>query len=157
MSRPQTSAGPDFAYSQDFGNNQQPTEDYFQSRPSTAGANNNVSYFNSSRPHTASSALKQLPKYITHDKKVLRFYGHFLQERSWDKQSTLGQPVIETFQPRNLTVLYYLVDDTIEVFETKGLNTGKLIYPFFTLIFIKTSFFNRNDGRKISKTIKTTN
>ena len=65
-----------------------------------------------------------VPKFVYNDKKVCRFYGYLAQERLWDKDSALGQPTVETNMIRYLTILVYLIDDTIEIQEEKQTNTG---------------------------------
>lgn len=99
-------------------------------RPSTAGSNrtemfyktSNSIYNSSTRPSTATFVK---PRYLEMEQKVCRFYGYFLQQRQWDQLSALGQPTVESDQCRHVTILYYLVDDTIEINERKVVNSGK--------------------------------
>lgn len=88
----------------------------YGSRPVTGG---------SSRPTTGD------PKFVTMDKKVARFYGHFYQRRPWEDDSPLGDPIIEVMLPRRVTFYFYLVDDTVEITEPKLANTGMNAGRFF--------------------------
>lgn len=105
-------------------------------RPSTAGSNrtemfyktSNSIYNSSTRPSTA-TFIK--PRYLEMEQKVCRFYGYFLQLRQWDQLSALGQPTVEADQCRHVTILYYLVDDTIEINERKVVNSGKYKYASY--------------------------
>lgn len=73
------------------------------------------------RPNSSSV----VPHYIAYDKKVLRFYAHFFVSRNWDKESPLGEPIIEADMIRLVTIMYHLMDDQVEINEPKAENTGK--------------------------------
>jgi hypothetical protein len=68
------------------------------------------------------------PLFVEKDKQVARFYGHFFQARTWEKDGPLGDPVIETNQCRRVTIFYYLIDNTIEISEPKTANSGEAFY-----------------------------
>lgn len=104
-------------------------DEIIRSRPSTAGNSRSQMFYkttnstyNGSPKQSTSTFVK--PKYIEMDQKVCRFYGYFLQPRLWDELSALGKPAIESDQCRHVTILYYLVDDTIEINERKVVNSG---------------------------------
>jgi hypothetical protein len=98
------------------------------SRPATAAPIRNEIFYRTSNSaystFAKSSGIFKNPKYIELDQKVCRFYGYFLQPRIWDKTSALGEPTVETEQCRHVTILYYLVDDTVEINEKKVINSG---------------------------------
>lgn len=64
-----------------------------------------------------------VPATVAFDKKVLRFYGYFKQ--------TVYESPDEFFRVRPVTILYYLEDDSMQVFEAlvenSGIPQGKLI------------------------------
>lgn len=119
------------------------------SRPSTAGPLRNgtrppLSFGMDTResPTEHTSAMSKVnssqaftPLFVEKDKQVCRFYGHFFQARTWEREGPLGDPVIETNQCRRLTIYFYLVDETIEISEPKAPNTGNLL---FYIIFTNT-------------------
>ncbi|CAF0712493.1 unnamed protein product [Brachionus calyciflorus] len=64
-----------------------------------------------------------VPATVAYDKKVLRFFGYFKQ--------TVHESPSEFFRVRPVTILYYLEDDSMQVFEdpveNSGIPQGKLI------------------------------
>ncbi len=64
-----------------------------------------------------------VPAIVAYDKKVLRFYGYF-------KQTVYESPK-EFYRVRPVTILYYLEDDSMQVYEdaveNSGIPQGKLI------------------------------
>eukprot|EP01034_Spumella_vulgaris_P039141 gene39141-48342_t len=83
------------------------------------------------------------PMFVEKDKQVARFYGHFFQARTWEKDGPLGDPVIETNQCRRITVYYYLIDNTIEISEPKTANSGMAEGTFFRRGLVNNSMTNR--------------
>jgi DUF1126 PH-like domain len=66
-----------------------------------------------------------VPHFVETDKIVLRFYGHFFENRVWDEDGPLGKPIIENTMSRKLTIFYYVTDQTVEISETKQANSGE--------------------------------
>lgn len=73
-----------------------------------------------------------VPSTVAHDKKVLRFFGYFKQ--------TVYESPNEFYRVRPITILYYLEDDSMQVFEdlveNSGMPQGK---------FIRRHRFPKND------------
>eukprot|EP01041_Mallomonas_annulata_P008802 gene8802-18211_t len=65
-----------------------------------------------------------LPKFVENDKLVLRYYGHFFEDRVWDPEAPLGLSVVENKICRYLTLYYYITDDSFEMIEPKQANSG---------------------------------
>lgn len=145
MRRPVTAAGGRMTQSVDnfkqFAAVQQTQQQQFNnSRPSTAGPLRGgtrppLSFGTDTResPTEYTQALNKTastqsftPLFVEKDKQVCRFYGHFFQARTWEREGPLGDPVIETQQCRRLTIYYYIIDDTVEIAEPKAQNTGEL-------------------------------
>jgi EF-hand domain-containing protein 1 len=57
-----------------------------------------------------------LPKWIEHDRKVLRFFGYFQEHVTESPQ--------ENSRIRKVVVMYYLEDDTLQVSEPQQENSG---------------------------------
>jgi hypothetical protein len=82
--------------------------------------NNNVNNNNNqSRPQTPN-----LPKFVQTDKQICRFSAYIESERAWDQDGPLGPSVIEPVIIRQMTILYYIADDSIEIVEQKNINAG---------------------------------
>lgn len=103
------------------------------SRPGTAG-------LGMMRPSTAGSMastvgvqapIPTVPKYISNEKQVLRFYGHFAVNRLWEANHPLGSPQIDTEIVRHLTILFFLDDGTVQMSEAKTANQGLTGGNFF--------------------------
>jgi len=77
---------------------------------------------NKKPPTTAFAPV--VPKFVETDKLVLRFFGHFFEERIWEQDSPLGENGIETHMARLLTVFFYVEDLSIELIEPKQTNSG---------------------------------
>jgi hypothetical protein len=142
-----------------------------QARPSTAGLLRNDSFKQfrndfESRPNTAAAGSSRfstlqfptngrveeevrVPRFVEFDKKICRFHAHFFQDRNWEKDCPLGDPVIETRIPRLLTVLYHLVDDSIEITEPKQTNSGF----FFVFCFLNSFYFLQNKKKIIHNSL----
>lgn len=103
---------------------------YFDSkplaRPQTAGAslNRTTSAPQFNTRNTASSAEVKLPRYVTTDKQVARFYGYFLQERPWERSGPLGNPAFERSIVRHMIILMHIFDGTVQINENKEVNSG---------------------------------
>jgi len=98
-----------------------------QSRPVTAHAMTAKSveyYVHPSMKPEAINFEPTLPKFVQTDKVVLRFYGYFSEDRVWDGYSPLGNATVEKSLCRLLTIYFYMVDDTVEMIETKQPNSG---------------------------------
>ena len=101
-------------------------------RPSTVGVNNH-----SNRTFNRLDALggppasptenyrPQVPAHVIYDKQVLRFYGQFLEVCPWEVDGPLGTPTIENEIVRNVTISYFLQDDTVSIEEGAGNNGMK--------------------------------
>jgi hypothetical protein len=57
-----------------------------------------------------------LPRWIEHDRKVLRFYGYFQEHVNEDPTANM--------RVRKVVFLYYLEDDTMQISEPKQDNSG---------------------------------
>ncbi len=124
-----------------------PTEPIIASRPSTATllGRNSTPLFGDSKIATIGLPQKEappimrrqpsVPKFIEDEKMVCRFYGFFTEDRVWDYDSPLGVPNIEREVVRNVTIYYYLIDQTVQIIEAKIGNTG---------IFSKLELFPAN-------------
>lgn len=113
-------------------------------RPTTAGAlrPKSVQKFEDTLLRAQSST--KLPKYVELDKKVCRFFGHFYTDRNWDEDAPLGDPKIEKYIGHKLTILYYLVDDTIEISQPPVINSG-----IQGGIFFRRGAMTKNDGEPL--------
>lgn len=75
-------------------------------------------------PFSPVKRVSSIPSFVEREKLVARFYGYFLQPRSWERDSPLGAPTIEDNIVRNLTVLFYIEDGSVEMSERKMSNSG---------------------------------
>jgi len=79
-------------------------------------------------PHLQKPATKYspvVPKFVETDKIILRYRGHFLEERVWDRDNhPLGNGIVENQMVRPLIINYYVEDNSIELMEPKSPNTG---------------------------------
>jgi hypothetical protein len=89
-----------------------PSMAFQQTRPSTAGASTN-----------RSSTVK-LPRYVETDRQVARFFGYFIVSRPWDREGPLGESLVEPQMVRQVTIHYFIFDDTVEIKEPKNTNAG---------------------------------
>eukprot|EP01038_Epipyxis_sp_PR26KG_P008512 gene8512-11507_t len=108
------------------------------SRPSTAGPG---------VPRSSINASSIVPKYVELDKKVCRFYAHFNQDRTWEKDNPLGDPMVETTMGRRVTIHYYLLDNTVEINEPKQTNNGMWNGSFY-----KKGKLDKSDGTPLQLT-----
>lgn len=85
-----------------------------------------------SRPNTGIT-----PQFVAMDKQVARFYAHFFQERNWDREGPLGDPVLEKEMCRLVTIQYYLFDDEVQIIEPEVTNAGmsKLLFRLSQVFF----------------------
>ena len=65
---------------------------------------------------TSTIALNQPPKWVKHDREVLRFYLYF--------KESVPESAFETERVRRCTLYYYLADDTCKLSEPKVRNSG---------------------------------
>jgi hypothetical protein len=72
----------------------------------------------------ASRKMPVVPSFVENDRLVMRFFGFFHFRRLWDKHGALGYTPFPDEEPRYVTVLYYLEDQTCEIIEPKLDNTG---------------------------------
>jgi len=79
-----------------------------------------------SRPSTG-----KVPLYVELDRQVCRFYGHFFQDRNWEKDGPLGDPTVESRICRLVTIQVYLSDNEVQVLEPKVVNAGLPSGTFF--------------------------
>ena len=89
-------------------------------------------------PYTLPFTAK-VPKFIQDEKKVLRFYAHFLEDKVLDRDGPLAKRVLESKVARHLTIYYYIEDDTIEATEVKVANSGMFIKVFFRILIVDFS------------------
>lgn len=61
---------------------------------------------------------------IEHEKRVCRYSAFFYEDRVWDKTCPIGSPSIEQIVVRHLVISYYLIDNTVSIFEKKQTNVG---------------------------------
>lgn len=74
----------------------------------------------------AAAACSALPKWIEHDRKVLRFFGYF--------QEHVPESPVENARVRRVVVLHYLEDDTLQISEPQQDNSGLPQVPSATLV-----------------------
>jgi hypothetical protein len=89
-----------------------------------------------------------VPAHVLNEKQVLRFYGQFSEARPWETDNPLGVPVVESEIVRNLTITYYIEDDTVAMVEGGSSNgmTGGTFYKRSQLKTQKgTSFYSVKD------------
>lgn len=101
--------------------------DAISSRPVTANIltrRTDEDYLHPSTKPENSDFEPALPNYVKTDKQVLRFYGYFSEDRVWDDKAPLGTLTVESKICRNLTIYYYITDNTIEMVEQKLVNSG---------------------------------
>lgn len=107
------------------GRNQQQASTKSLVRPSTAGPSLGRSASATSfLSNTAKDMPVKLPRYVTTDRQVARFYGYFLQERPWERNGPLGNPAFERDMMRNMVIMMYICDGTIQINEVKDINSG---------------------------------
>lgn len=137
-----------------------PSQPVITSRPGTAGPlgrSSSSPFLSDSLIATIGLPKKQpppiprkqpsVPVFVEHDKAVCRFYGYFIETRVWDYDAPLGVPDIEKDVQRKVVILFYLVDQTVQIIEPKVVNTG----------FAGGNFYNRSgickmDGEPLSLT-----
>jgi len=113
--------------------------DAISSRPVTADIRTKKTvedYLHPSTKPENSDFEPALPYYVKTDKQVLRFYGYFLEDRVWDSNAPLGTSAIESQVCRNLTIYYYITDNTVEMVEQKSVNSGMRGGCFFRRDFL---------------------
>lgn len=94
-------------------------------RPSTAGPAFGRASTGSLLQSASSANLPvKLPRYVETDKQVCRFFGHFYQQRPWESNGPLGNPILEQKMVRKMTFYYYIYDDTVEISEPRTMNSG---------------------------------
>jgi hypothetical protein len=69
-----------------------------------------------------------VPATVAFDKKVLRFYGYFKQ--------TVYESPNEFFRVRPVTIVYFLEDDSMQIYENPVENSG------IPQVIFRSSFFN---------------
>jgi hypothetical protein len=107
------------------GRNQQQASTKSLVRPSTAGpALGRSASASSFLSNNAKDMPVKLPRYVVTDRQVARFYSYFLQERPWEKNGPLGNPVFERDMVRNMVIMVYICDGTIQINEAKDINSG---------------------------------
>lgn len=118
-------------------NNQSNSRTYLE-RPKTAGhLLQSVSEINGRALARSESGLEvpfsqsmrkvaSVPLFVERDRQVCRFFGYFCESRIWDDESPLGCPTLEREITRDLTILYYIVDDTVEIHEKINHNSGMI-------------------------------
>lgn len=132
-----------------------------QMRPSSAvplGRNSLASRFSNSvlsnfglprvDPEVPQRKQLTVPQYVENDKVVCRFYGYFIEERVWARDTPLGVPTIENDMFRKLIILYYVDDNTIAMTEPKSSNTG-MKYNLKHIIQNLTEYFGRSTWRRL--------
>jgi hypothetical protein len=73
---------------------------------------------------TRPKSAAQIPRYIETEKQVLRFFAHFFERKrpepgvEFRRTNTTSEPA------RLVTILIYLVDETVEIHEEKVVNSG---------------------------------
>lgn len=91
----------------------------------TKSAHHNVNYMTeAAASKRGSERAKQLKGYIDESKVVCRYEAFFKEDRVWDRNTAIGNPVIESEIVRNLQISYYVIDGTFSIFEKKICNTG---------------------------------
>lgn len=116
------------------------TGEYYNRRPLTASAATN-------RPSTSERTgglnfqvidpipvvTRNLPKvapFVETEKIVARFYGYFNFDRIFELASVLGPASVGAADPRYLTFLFFVEDQTCEIIEKKQPNSGKISWSF---------------------------
>ena len=90
--------------------------------------------------------LSSQPKPIVdHEKRVCRYSAFFYENRVWDPQCPIGTPTVETVVVRHLVISYYLVDNTVSIFEKKQQNVGIDGGKFFK----RAQLFRDDDGEPL--------
>jgi len=87
----------------------------------------------------------KLPRYVETDKQVARFYGHFFQERPFDKYGPLGDRVVERYMARFMTIHVYVYDGTVEINEPKETNSGMSQGTFY-----RRGVLYKSDGERVT-------
>lgn len=95
---------------------------------------------------SAESTIK-LPRYVETDKQICRFFGYVEVNRTWDRDGPLGLSTIEPTMRRDMTFLYYIYDDTLEITEGREVNSG---LPQGA--YLKRSSVNKADGSPVTLT-----
>eukprot|EP00596_Hydrurales_sp_CCMP1899_P008495 CAMPEP_0119045416 /NCGR_PEP_ID=MMETSP1177-20130426/39552_1 /TAXON_ID=2985 /ORGANISM="Ochromonas sp, Strain CCMP1899" /LENGTH=677 /DNA_ID=CAMNT_0007017137 /DNA_START=91 /DNA_END=2121 /DNA_ORIENTATION=+ len=73
---------------------------------------------------TSTRTLPKVPSFVETEKIVTRFYGYFNYNRIFEKDSVLGSASVDPSDPRYLTILFFLEDETCEIIEKKAPNSG---------------------------------
>lgn len=116
-------------------------------RPSTAGPTfGRASTGNLNQSASSANMPVKLPRYVETDKQVCRFYGHFHQQRPWEHNGPLGNPVLEQKMVRKMTFYYYIYDDTVEISEPRTINSGLPQGIFFR----RGQITKDDDGNRLS-------
>ena len=129
-------------YSTDnFAPTMEQTGEFYPSRPFTASA---VSFRPSALEITGGLKFqdaipmpritRNLPKvapFVETDKIVARFYGYFNFDRIFELGSVLGPAGVDSTDPRYLTLLFYVEDQTCEISEKKQPNSGMSCFPLW--------------------------
>jgi hypothetical protein len=112
-------------------------------RPSTAGPT-------LSKNNSAVNSAVKLPRYVETDKQIARFFGHFFQDRPFERYGPLGGNVVERKMCRYMTIMVYIYDGkcnniqtgisisllsimigTVEITEPRDVNSGMSQGTFF--------------------------
>lgn len=122
-------------YSSDnFAPTMEQTGEFYQSRPFTASAaimrpstferTGGLKFQDAAPLPRITRNLPKVAPFVETDKIVARFYGYFNFDRIFELGSVLGPASVDSTDPRYLTLLFFVEDQTCEITEKKQPNSG---------------------------------
>jgi DUF1126 PH-like domain len=66
--------------------------------------------------------------FVETERLVARFYGYFSFDRILDPSSLLGPASVDPADSRQVTVTFFIEDQTCEITEERQLNSGNLLF-----------------------------
>jgi hypothetical protein len=114
------------------------TGNYFKNRPQTAPSapvrasssdrTGGLRFQDTSRIPPASRNIPMVASFVETERLVARFYGYFSFDRILDPSSLLGPASVDPADSRQVTVTFFIEDQTCEITEKRQLNSGNLLF-----------------------------
>lgn len=112
------------------------TGNYFRNRPQSAPSapvrttssdrTGGLRFQDTSRAPPVSRNIPNVASFVETERLVARFYGNFSFDRVLDPGSLLGPASVDPADSRQVTIVFFIEDQTCEITEKKQLNSGDL-------------------------------
>ena len=104
-------------------------------RPSTAERTGGLTFQVVDPVPLVARNLPKVAPFVETEKVVARFYGYFNFDRIFELASVLGPASVGAADPRYLTFLFFVEDQTCEIIEKKQPNSG-MLYGYQSIIMV---------------------